>query len=291
MDVDLELEVKISRRELQVRLLHEFRFGHKATEATTRNICGTMGKDVLSTRTAQHWFHRLKNGNFELDDLPHTGRPVQVNVDVLKQLIEEDLRLTNRCLAERLGCSHSTVETHLHEFGKTWKYGVWIPHGLSPHQLQHRVEACMKLMTSHRNCQWIHNLITGEEKWLLFVNHTHKQQWLEAGQRGVTTLKKMTSTQRRLCWAYGGEWKEWFIGNLFQTAAPSLLTSIVNNWTGLQKNSSESRTEYTFYMTTLDHTLQSRRWKTIEVRMDHGSTSTLFSRLGSYRLPLVPFSV
>ena len=94
-----------------------------------------MDMDVLSIRTAQHWFHRFKNGNFELDDLPHTSRPLQVDMDVFKQLFEEDLRLTTRCLAEQLGCSHITVETHLHELGKTWKYGVWIPHELSPHQL------------------------------------------------------------------------------------------------------------------------------------------------------------
>jgi len=93
MDVDLELEMKLSHRELRVLLLHEFRLGRKATEATS-NICSTMGKDALSIRTAQHWFNRFKNGNFELEDLPHTGRPLEVNIDVLKQLIEEDPRLT-----------------------------------------------------------------------------------------------------------------------------------------------------------------------------------------------------
>jgi hypothetical protein len=51
MDVDLEIEMKISRRELRVFLLHEFRLDHKATEATS-NICSTMGKDALSIRTA-----------------------------------------------------------------------------------------------------------------------------------------------------------------------------------------------------------------------------------------------
>jgi len=126
--------------------------GRKATEATS-NICSTMCKDVPSIRTAQHWFNRFNNGNFELDDLPHTGRSLQVNMDVLKQLIEVDPRLTTRCLAERLGCSHITVETHLHELGKRWKYGVWIPHDLSPYQLQHRVDACMELITYHRNYQ------------------------------------------------------------------------------------------------------------------------------------------
>jgi transposase len=123
VDVDLELEMKISRRELRLLLLHEFRLGRKATEATS-NICGTMGKDVLSIRTAQHWFNRFKNGNFELDDLPRSGRPLELDVDLLTQLIEEDPRLTLRCLAKQLGCSPTTVETHLGELGKMWRYGV-----------------------------------------------------------------------------------------------------------------------------------------------------------------------
>jgi transposase len=114
MDVDLELEIEISRRELRVLLLHEFRLGRKATESTS-NMRGTMGKDALSIRTAQHWLNRFKHGNFELNELPHSERPLQVDMDVLKQLIEEDPRLTTRCLTERLGCSHTTMETHLDE--------------------------------------------------------------------------------------------------------------------------------------------------------------------------------
>jgi predicted transcriptional regulator len=62
---------------------------------------------------------RFKNGNFELDDLPHIGRLLQVDMDVLTQLIEEDPRLTTRCLAERLGYSHITMKTHLGELGET----------------------------------------------------------------------------------------------------------------------------------------------------------------------------
>ena len=78
-----------------------------------------MDKGALSIRTAQRWFHRFKNGNFELDDLPHSGRPIEVDMDVLQQLIEEDPRLTTWCLAERLACSHTTVETHVSELDKT----------------------------------------------------------------------------------------------------------------------------------------------------------------------------
>ena len=117
-----------------------------------------------------------------------TGRPLDVDVDVLKQLIE-DPRLTTHCLAERLECSHTTVETHLNELGTTWIYGVWIPHELSLHQLQLKVDTCIALMTSHRNYQWLHTLITGDEKWVLYVNHTRKHQWLGIGQTGIETPK------------------------------------------------------------------------------------------------------
>jgi [histone H3]-lysine36 N-dimethyltransferase SETMAR len=182
------LKMDISRRELRVLLLHEYRLGHKATEAAS-NICSTMGKDVLSIRTAQHWFQEFKNGNVDLDDSRRSGRPPEIDVDVLKQLIEEDPRLTTRCLAERLGCSHTAVEKHLKELGKIWKYGVWIPHELSPLQLQQRVDSCMELLTSHRTHEWLRNLITGDEKWVLYINHTRKRQWLEVGQSGIATPK------------------------------------------------------------------------------------------------------
>ncbi|CAF4264902.1 unnamed protein product [Rotaria magnacalcarata] len=44
-------------------------------------------------------------------------------------------------------------------------------------------------MTSHRNYQWLRNLITGEEKWVLYINYTHRRQWISSGQTGVATPK------------------------------------------------------------------------------------------------------
>ena len=188
MDADHELKMNLSRREIWVFLLHEFRLDHKATEAIN-NIWCTMGEDVLSIRMAQHWFNRFRNDNLEHDDLPRPGRSLEVDVNHLKQLIEQDPRLTLRCLAEQLGCFHTAVEKYLNELGKTWRYGVWIPHELSPHQLQYRVNACMDLMTSHRNYQWLRNLITGNEKWVLHIDYTHRRQWLSPGQTGAATPK------------------------------------------------------------------------------------------------------
>ena len=103
MDLDLELEIKTSRRELRLPVFHECCLDRKTREATS-NMSHTIGKDVPFISAGQHQLHRFKNRNFKLDNLPHTGRLLQVDTDLLKQLIEENPRLTTRCLAERLEC-------------------------------------------------------------------------------------------------------------------------------------------------------------------------------------------
>ena len=167
-----------------------FVWGRKATEATN-NICSTMDEDLLSIRTVQHCcFNRFKNGELGARRFTsHFGRTMEFDVELLKQLIEENPRLTLWDLTGQLGCSHTAVEKHLNELGKTWRYRVWIPHELSPHQLQYRVDVSMDLMISHRNYQWLRNLITANEKWILYINYKHRRQWLSAGETGTATLK------------------------------------------------------------------------------------------------------
>ena len=53
-----------------------------------------MGEDTFSIRTPQHWFNQFKSGKLELNDSRHSGKPLEVDVDVLKQLVEEDPRLS-----------------------------------------------------------------------------------------------------------------------------------------------------------------------------------------------------
>jgi [histone H3]-lysine36 N-dimethyltransferase SETMAR len=178
----------LSRDQLRVLLLYEFRLNHTATEAQ-RNICEAMGDSVISYHTAKNWFHRFSSGDYGLGDQPHSGPATRVDVDRLRTLIEQNPRLSLHELGEELGCSHTTVARHLHELGKTWKWGLWIPHELTTSQLRARVEACMNLATFKRNTQWLRNVVTGDEKWVLYVNHTRKRQWLGTGESGIPTAK------------------------------------------------------------------------------------------------------
>ena len=150
MAANSSTEIELTRRDIRVLLLHEYRLGHLASKAA-RNICQTMGEDTLSVHAAQHWFMRFLSGDFGLDDLPHPGRPSVIDVSILGQLIEDDPRLSTRKLADLLGCSHTTIESVLAGLGKTWKHGVLVPHDLTLEQCQRRVDTCMQLLSLKRD--------------------------------------------------------------------------------------------------------------------------------------------
>ena len=70
-----------------------------------------------------------------------------------------------------------------------WKYRIWIPHQLSAYQLQRRLDVCLDLLTSHRNYERLRNLVTGDEKWVLYIGYAGERQWLSVDQTGTVTLK------------------------------------------------------------------------------------------------------
>lgn len=194
-------DTAISREELRVLILHEYRLGTTA-RATTTKINQTMGPNTVHYSTVTRWFNRFKDGNTNFEDELHTGRPTTIDIDALKAAVEEDPRQSSRCLAERLQCSHYTVLKHLHDLGKSWKFGAWIPHQLAPNQLQLRSDICMSLLTYKRTTKWLEDLVTGDEKWVLYVNYTRKRQWLSPSEPGVSTPKGELHPKKVLlcCW-------------------------------------------------------------------------------------------
>ncbi|CAD5216884.1 unnamed protein product [Bursaphelenchus xylophilus] len=160
----------------------------KATEATTE-IQDVLGKDALSYHMAKYWFQRFKEGDYGLEDKPRSGRPTVIDDDALKAMIESDPKLTSRELEELLGVSHSAILDHLHRLGKVWKYGQYVPHELSEWQLMVRANCCAQLLSYHRTLNWVTNIVTGDEKWVMYVNHTRKRQWHGPGHHGEPTPK------------------------------------------------------------------------------------------------------
>ena len=88
------------------------------------------GEGAIAERTAGDWYAKLKYGNFDLKDAPRLGRPVNIDEELLNQLLHKNSHLTTTELAEKMKCSHTAIEKHLHSMGKVQKCGAWDPHAV-----------------------------------------------------------------------------------------------------------------------------------------------------------------
>lgn len=187
----------LDRKGVRLLLLHEYRLNRKAKEAY-ENINQSMGEGMLSYNTTTLWFQKFKSGDYDLNDKPHPGAEPKVNNALLLKRIEDDPCLSSYELGEEFSVSHTTILSHLHDIGKRWKWGRWIPHQLDGSQLQDRVKTCSFLLDYKRNKAWLDNLVTADEKYVLYVNFTRKRQWLSANQVGLSTPKPDRFSQKVL---------------------------------------------------------------------------------------------
>ena len=99
------------------------------------------GEGVIGESTTRKWFAKFKNGNFDIEDTPHSGRPSEFDEDHLKALLKEESRQTSRELAKKMNCDQKTIFNHLHSMGFAKKLGVWVPHELN----KNNKENCLQI--------------------------------------------------------------------------------------------------------------------------------------------------
>ena len=63
------------------------------------------------------WFVKFHAGDFTLDDAPQSGRPVEVDSDQIKTLIENSQHYSMQEIADILKIPKSSIENHLHQLG------------------------------------------------------------------------------------------------------------------------------------------------------------------------------
>ena len=119
-------------------LFFAFYQGQKAAEAA-RDICMVYGEGVIGESTARKCFAKFKNDNFDINDMPHSGRPSEFDEDHLKALLKEKSRQTSLELAEKTNCDKKTILNHLHSMGFAEKLGVWMPHELCENNEENRL--------------------------------------------------------------------------------------------------------------------------------------------------------
>jgi len=186
-----------SKEHIRHCLLYEYQLGHNATEATI-NICRAIGPGVVSIATAYRWFECFRNKDYSLQDQPKSGRPTEIDLSEINSIIESDPMLTMLGVASKLGCSHGAIQYAFKQLRLVSKLGEWAPHDLIQQQKKKRIDICQRLFSLRRTFNWLDNLITGDEKWVVYINTTRKRQWLKPNQRPKTTPKPGLHPKKRM---------------------------------------------------------------------------------------------
>ncbi|GFX32131.1 histone-lysine N-methyltransferase SETMAR [Trichonephila clavipes] len=144
------------------KVLH-YATGKNAVQAR-KKLTDVYEEGVLTVRQCQNWFAKFRSGNFDVEDAPCSGRPVEDDEDAIKALVEVNRRITTREIGSRLNLSNSTVYDHLKGLGLSTKLDVWVPHVLTERNLCRRIDVCDSLLKRHENYPFLKCIITGDEK-------------------------------------------------------------------------------------------------------------------------------
>ena len=153
-------------------MLYYFGKGKNATE-TQKKICAVYGEGAVTDHMCQKWFAKFHAGDFSLEiDAPRSGRPVEVDSDQIETLIERKWEI-----ADILKTSKSSVENHLHQLGYVNHFDVCVPHKLSAKNLLDHISTCDSLLKRNENVAFLKQIVTGDEKSILYNNVAQKRSW------------------------------------------------------------------------------------------------------------------
>jgi histone-lysine N-methyltransferase SETMAR len=175
---------------LHIRHVILFAFHRRlSASAAADEICDVYGKESTSKRTIERWFKKFQSGDTSLADDPREGRPTTFDENELLQLVECNPRQSTRDLSAHFDCSHTTILEHLKRLGKSARYGQWVPHELTPANRMNREAACASLLSRFNKEDFLERIVTSDEKWVLYVNHRRKRQWLTPGETAIPEAK------------------------------------------------------------------------------------------------------
>lgn len=171
---------KVEEDHIRHVMLFQYNCGHNA-RTSTANI-NEIYPDSLDVRKCQRWFNNFRRGNFDLQNAPKSGRPVQFDEDELRAVVEEDPTQTIEEISQRTNTSWASVQRHLKSIGKFQHSGKWVPYNLSDSNKSLRSSICRMHLNRHEKEPFFDCFITADEKWIMHDNTVMRKQWLSTGE-------------------------------------------------------------------------------------------------------------
>ncbi|KAG6798618.1 teneurin-m isoform X2 [Apis mellifera caucasica] len=99
------------------------------------------------------------------------------------------------------------IENHLKQLGYVQKLDTWVPHELKEKHLTRRINNCDLLKKRNENDPFLKQVITGDEKWVVYNNIKRKRWWSRPREPARTTSKAGIRRKKVLLsvwWDYEG---------------------------------------------------------------------------------------
>ena len=169
-------------------MLFFFRKGLNAAECL-REICAVYGPDALHDRVVRKWFAGFRSGKFDVENEARSGRPSGVDTDHIVATVKANPHLTVEEIQSTTGVSHGSVVIHLHKAGFVNRKNVWLPHELGDRDRLRPLNICDQLLQMNHKNPFLRNLVTGDEKWIVYRNSKRRRHWTRPGSAPQTVAK------------------------------------------------------------------------------------------------------
>ncbi|GBO16201.1 Histone-lysine N-methyltransferase SETMAR [Araneus ventricosus] len=112
------------------------------------------------------WFRKFKAGNFDIEDEPRSGRPIEVDFKALK--------LINLII----------------------KFNRWVPHELTAEDKRKRKEGCLARIRDQKKEKILDRIVTCDEKWMYYNNTSRKGRWSAPAESARSVVRRALNNQK-----------------------------------------------------------------------------------------------
>jgi len=108
----------------------------------------------------------------------------------LQALLDINFAQTEKDLVEQLGITQQAISICLHTMGKVQKEDRWVPHELSEDNKNRQRDIALTLLSKFRKKDFLHKIITSDEKWIPYDDPEHRKSWVDPDQFSTSMPKR-----------------------------------------------------------------------------------------------------
>lgn len=170
----------------------------KNVNRATEMICSALGENAVSYKMCSTWYQRFRAGDFSL--LDRGSKTKKFEDEELRQLLNENASQTKQELSMQFGVTYQCMHMRLQQLGMIQKEGRWIPQNLSPEIKERRFDTAMSLLTRFKKSDFLDEIVTGDEKWILYNNPKHKKLWADLDEQSTSNSIRVKKVLLCIWW-------------------------------------------------------------------------------------------